>query len=71
MEPIARVNSLTLDMDRMDIQDWVFNAMQTGGGFIRTFAEAVKRADWENYLFLRPVVLLMMEKYPQYKTRSH
>jgi len=61
------MNALTLDGDREDLRVWVQNAMQFGGSFVKCFAEASARADWENYLFIRPVLMVMMEKYPAYK----
>lgn len=63
------MKGLTLDGDKEEIQNWVYNAMNHGGDFLKHFAEAAARADWENYLFLRPVITVMMEKYPEYKTR--
>lgn len=41
-----------------------------GGGFVRTIAEAGLRADYENYALLRPVLLKLKDKYPEYAERQ-
>lgn len=52
--------------------DWLLTAAghnqprPAGGDFVRTLAEAALRADWENYAMLRPTLLAMQVKYPDY-----
>lgn len=36
------------------------------GDFLRSVAEAALRADHQNYLLLRPALLEMQKKYPEY-----
>ena len=45
---------------------WIVNASNSGGSFLKSLAEAGLRADEDNYRLIRPVLLKMKEKYPQY-----
>jgi hypothetical protein len=36
------------------------------GDFLKSLADAALRADWENYAALRPALLYIRDKYPQY-----
>ncbi len=36
------------------------------GDFLTSLVEVVFRADWENYEILRPALLKLKEKYPEY-----
>jgi hypothetical protein len=47
--------------------EWLSNASQRGGGFVHSLAEAGLRADPENYRVLRPVLMAMRKKYPDYE----
>ncbi|MGH8863277.1 MAG: hypothetical protein ACREVZ_01290 [Burkholderiales bacterium] len=49
-----------------ELLTWLLNAQRKAGGFVATLAEAAMRADHENYPILRPVLVQMREKYPQY-----
>lgn len=42
------------------------NKPHRAGGFLRSVADAALRADWENYPLMRPFLLEMKKKYPQY-----
>ena len=44
-------------------------AMQYGGGFVKTVAQAAMRADDDNYAILRPALLAFKAKYPVYDER--
>jgi hypothetical protein len=46
---------------------WLCNARQRAGHFVSALADAALLADWENYPLLRPVLVTMREKYPQYE----
>jgi len=49
--------------------EWIKNASNpanNAGSFVRAIAEAALRADHENYALLRPVLLELRRKYPQY-----
>jgi hypothetical protein len=52
--------------DDPELLEWLSNANQDGGGFVSSIARAGLVADWENYPLLRPFLLVMREKYPQY-----
>ena len=49
------------------LKHWMQNASFWGGGFLKTLMEAAYRADDENYAMLRPVLLQMQAKYPEYQ----
>lgn len=49
---------------------WVFNASERGGSFIKHLALAAVYADAQNYVILRPVILRMKEKYPNYAAKT-
>jgi hypothetical protein len=53
--------------DDPELLEWLANADQLGGGFIRSFARACLVADHENYPLIRPMLLVMRMKYPQYE----
>jgi hypothetical protein len=55
-----------------ELFSWLVNAAGHGtgapaGDFLKNLAEAGLRADAENYLVLRPVLVLMAMKYPKYR----
>ncbi len=46
---------------------WVYGVLEQGaGGFLTSMAEAATRADQDNYPILRPVLLQLKAKYPDY-----
>ena len=52
--------------------NWLLNAAGRGtgpaaGDFLKNLAEAGLRADAENYLRLRPILMEMIVKYPKYR----
>lgn len=49
-----------------ELINWLINAQAHGGSFIQSLADAGIRADWDNYRILRPVLLQMKQKYPNY-----
>jgi len=58
---------LIAQTDDPELLEWLANAHQRGGGFVSSLAAAALRADPENYLLIRPLVLQMREKYPEYE----
>ena len=62
---------MLLEGDRV-VREWVHNVKSMGAGdFLQAIADAASRADWENYPILRPVLLVFVEKYPNYKEVIH
>lgn len=49
-----------------ELFNWLFNARTQGGGFVSTIALAGLRADRENYQIVRPALLELKKKYPDY-----
>jgi hypothetical protein len=49
-----------------EMSNWLMHAAERGGGFVRSFAETVMRADDDNYRLLRPALIALKEKYPRY-----
>ena len=47
---------------------WAVEAANRAGDFLKSFATAALRADSTNYFIIRSALLLLMEKYPEYKT---
>jgi hypothetical protein len=58
---------LIAQSDDSELLEWLVNAREKGGGFVAALADAALVADWENYPILRPVLLDMRKKYPQYE----
>lgn len=53
-----------------ELFDWltgVCHPTMGAGDFLRHLAEASLRADWENYPILRPALLKIAAKYPEYR----
>jgi hypothetical protein len=54
-----------------DLHEWLLGIVHghpnESGSFLRSLAEASLRADDDNYLILRPALLLIQAKYPTYK----
>lgn len=57
---------LIAQIDDEDLFQWLLNAHAHAGDFLKALAEAGLRADMYNYPVLRPVLLEMKLKYPQY-----
>jgi hypothetical protein len=53
--------------DDREMLEWIVNASQKGGGFLSKLAAAALSADFENYPILRPVIVVMRAKYPEYE----
>ena len=53
-----------------ELQDWLYGVMSgrpvPAGDFLKAIVDAATRADWQNYPLLRPVLLQLRDKYPQY-----
>jgi hypothetical protein len=49
-----------------EIRNWASNAIAHGGSFVKSFAEAVLRADPDNFEILEQATRTLMEKYPKY-----
>jgi hypothetical protein len=58
---------LVAQNDDPELLEWLAKANQQGGGFVSALARAALVADPENYPILRPVILEMRKKYPQYE----
>jgi hypothetical protein len=58
---------LVAQNDDPELLEWLANANQRGGGFVASLANAALRADPENYWLMRPLLLQMREKYPDYE----
>ncbi len=52
-----------------ELQDWLLNAANFAGAFLKSIAWAGLRADQDNYPVLRPALLVMKSKYPEYAQR--
>lgn len=61
---------MIMQMDDPLFFDWAINASRRGGAFLSHLAAAALRADAENYTLLRPVLLEMRKKYPQYENEA-
>jgi hypothetical protein len=58
---------LIAQMDDPELLEWLAKAERDGGGFIKRVAGAALRADAYNYPLIRPLVLQVRAKYPQYE----
>jgi hypothetical protein len=61
------LNYLIAQNDDPELLEWLAKAEKEGGGFVSAIARAALTADWENYLWVRPVILVMRAKYPVYE----
>lgn len=66
-ENARRLGPLIAQNDDPETLEWLSNASHRGGGFISSFARAALVADWENYRLLRPVIVALRAKYPDYE----
>ena len=55
-----------LSIYRDDSAQWISNAMAFGGSFVKAFAEAIARADFDNLRILEPALRELRTKYPDY-----
>lgn len=53
-------------MEDDELVKWLQEARHFGGSFVKAIAEAGLRADDDNYALLRPVLLVLKDKYPKY-----
>jgi hypothetical protein len=54
-----------------ELLDWVANLyLMNSGGFLRAIGDAAQRADAENYVLMRPMMLVLKAKYPDYDSPS-
>ncbi len=58
---------LTAQTDDPELFEWLLTASNRGGGFVSSFARAALCADGENYPLIRPLLLTIRDKYPEYK----
>ncbi len=58
---------LVSQSDDPELLEWLSNAKDKAGDFVRNLAEAGLRADPQNYPVLRPVLIEMRKKYPAYE----
>ena len=53
-----------------ELMDWIYclanQSPRRSGGFLESLSQAAVRADQENYLLLRPALLALKRKYPEY-----
>lgn len=63
---VERRGTLRDELDP-DVVDWVYGVLNDNpGDFVRAFADAASRADFENYPLLRPSVVAIAARYPHY-----
>jgi hypothetical protein len=53
--------------DDPELLEWLAKAKERGGHFVAAMATAGLHADWENYPLIRPVLLVLRKKYPEYE----
>lgn len=53
--------------DDPELLEWLAKASQDGGGFVGSVARAGLVADFENYPLIRPLLMTLRRKYPQYE----
>ena len=53
--------------DDPELLEWLSAACERGGGFVSSLARAGLVADFENYPLIRPLVMFMRKKYPEYE----
>lgn len=62
----ANLNEPRLASADPELQDWLLNTANFAGDFLKSIAWAGLRADGDNYPVLRPALLYMKAKYPEY-----
>jgi hypothetical protein len=58
---------LIAQTDDPELLEWLAKATELGGGFISSLARAALVADHTNYPILRPLLVTMRAKFPQYE----
>jgi hypothetical protein len=58
---------LIAQSDEPELLWWLLKACQLGGSFVSSIARAGLVADYENYPLIRPLLLVLREKYPEYE----
>jgi hypothetical protein len=53
--------------DDPELLEWLAKSSQDGGGFVGAVARAGLVADAENYSLIRPLLMQLRRKYPQYE----
>ena len=53
--------------DDPELLEWLANAAMRGGSFVGSLARAGLHADHSNYPLIRPLLVVMREKYPEYE----
>jgi hypothetical protein len=53
--------------DDPELVEWLAKALLMGGGFVSLIAQAGLIADREHYPLIRPLLIQMRAKYPQYE----
>lgn len=64
------IGPMRLEADTEEVRRWVHGVNQErpgDPGFLQAFAAAVCRADGTQYPLLRPTLMVLKEKFPQYK----
>jgi hypothetical protein len=60
---------MTLQND-FELSPWIYgllnNKPHEPGGFLKSLAECASRADFDNYSLLRPALVAIAKKYPEY-----
>jgi hypothetical protein len=58
---------MTILQNDREMLDWVLNLDRMhAGGFLLAIGDAAQRADHENYPLMRPMLLVLKHKYPEY-----
>ena len=52
--------------DDLELKQWLYNARERGGSFVKSLFFTAVSADDDNYAILRPVLLQLKAKYPVY-----
>jgi len=58
---------LIAQSDEPEMLEWLAKASQNGGGFVSSVARAGLVADFTNYPLIRPLLMELRKKYPQYE----
>ena len=62
---------LIAQTDNEGLFRWIQNAQMNGGGFITAIATAALLADTYNYPLLRPSLIAIRGRYPDYEAPAH
>lgn len=63
------IGPMRLEADTEEVRRWVhgINVQRAVPSFLQAFAAAVSRADGTQYPLLRPALIVLKEKYPEYR----